>query len=406
MIAALLGFFFILGTVFFFKCPPVLLVLLSGAALWGAWCHPRFRLSYNPFLYWGILVIVLSLHTIFFSVDFSLSLGSMSRFLGTLLLIAWLSAFLSSQEDNPPPFPLDTSVFFWLYCVSIAGILIQFWGKGFLTRLLSDTLNGLGGTPLIIPQTLKTHLALLMVAFFVFLGMNRARSFSLYVMGLGALGVAVILKFHAAILAFTCAMIVFVGAQIAPRMTWVISTVSMVSSFLFLPKILSLLWRVSFLHFGISSIFNTFGQRLTHWHDLLPCIEKNFWFGSGLGSSRLICPTKTFKLPLQFAHNMIFELWLEVGFAGIVLISGAFGWLLWRIKRIQDSHAFATTLSFIVFVFFINQASYSNLHIWWLSAYSLGGFSLYWLFGVRSVEDPSRGRASSNTRIGTLSRIG
>lgn len=379
--------FVVLSTTLFCKLPVVWVLTLNSWILFTLWRMPeRPSVSLSPFFLWGGITSLLLIHTACFALNVEFSFSSLLRVSSLLLQVALLHMCLQHTRLFASLFnfssrqPLVLSLL-GVFVFALVGLHIQFGGESFLTQCLNVPLNFLHLPLLRLPPTFKPHLTLLTLGFFAFLGVStqsslwQLRFLCPLVLGFALFCSGLLMHAHTVCIALLLGVAGFLLYQKWPRWTGRLSGFLMVSSFFCLP------WLMRFLLFLIppdSTFFqtlpHTLKQRLVHWNDLLTFLSDKLWSGYGLGYSRILSQQADLSLPLMFPHNMILELWLDLGLSGVCLVSGLFFIGLRRLSGHPDLLTRATGFACVVFVFIINQTAYSNLHIWWASAVCLVSF--------------------------------
>ena len=96
----------------------------------------------------------------------------------------------------------------------------------------------------------------------------------------------------------------------------------------------------------------TFGARLELWSMISHEIFENFWFGHGADTTRsayyIVQQPKYYTLPdLPSGHNIIFDVWFELGAAGIIVYLLLFAVLARAVLRVRGAAGMASMTVFL-----------------------------------------------------------
>ncbi|MDA9511193.1 hypothetical protein XI09_42400 [Bradyrhizobium sp. CCBAU 11386] len=97
---------------------------------------------------------------------------------------------------------------------------------------------------------------------------------------------------------------------------------------------------------------SSYMARLELWNDLAPRIRESVWLGHGADTTRAntvtFGPMKYYDLPdIPSAHNMIFDIWFELGLAGIVVLLLAIVTASLMTMRLQAGPILVTSIIFL-----------------------------------------------------------
>ena len=392
------GVCFLLMTVFFYKVTVFWLGLLACGAVFymgrqGSWKAFSFTSLQGPLF----LCCLLALHTVLCAADPRLSWNMSGSAICVVLATVFLPKALALlwAQSSKAPFMTSASsppVIQWLGGICAACLFLQFVTSGGLTVTLNHLQTMLHSPfpSLRVPYTFKPHLTLFALSFFVLLNgecqrpkaSRRSKALLVWVFGLLALGLwmraytlciglvvsvaawFLFLRFPLAV-SRLCASLTVFSCVSFPWWTYAFNTLCAPDSRL-----------------GTLISLTTLRTRFTHWDSLLPFIFEHPLLGQGLGYSRFLSRQPQLSRPLTFPHNMIVELWLDMGFLGIGGLCVLLVLLFRRFEKDPNPLQGATGLAATLFILIISQTSYSNTHIWWLSALGLTGVGMY-AFGGR-----------------------
>jgi O-antigen ligase len=141
-------------------------------------------------------------------------------------------------------------------------------------------------------------------------------------------------------------------------------------------------WETRKLHF----LSNSTIHRIQIWQTTADHIHDRFWLGHGFNSARRMYPqgtnvekilrrddpAKTFINPFEpiplHPHNMILQIWLELGLAGAILVLMALGTVLATLHRAAlEKTEKAAGYAFFVTALTIGCISFGAWQAWWLS---------------------------------------
>jgi O-antigen ligase len=158
---------------------------------------------------------------------------------------------------------------------------------------------------------------------------------------------------------------------------------------------------------GIEYLPNSAVHRIFIWQTTARHIHERPWLGHGFDTSRNLYPqsaSMSFSLPKQtkgglemikgepiplHPHNMVLQVWLELGAAGAILLLATLLTILAAILRgLPEKMERAAGYGFFVTALVVAGVSYGAWQAWWLSALGLCG-GIFLIVSPREASYPS-----------------
>jgi O-antigen ligase len=200
------------------------------------------------------------------------------------------------------------------------------------------------------------------------------------------LALFVALKATTPLFAFVLGGAVYFFARRFGRMTAPLLGVVLAVGVLAAPWVPALLPSPEWESRKMEFLSNSAIHRIQIWQTTAGHIQEKFWFGHGFDASRRMYPqgsgvvkifrqddpAKTYINPFEpiplHPHNMILQIWLELGLAGAVLVLAALGSALVSLARATLAKTEkAAGYAFFVTALTIGCVSFGAWQAWWLS---------------------------------------